>query len=502
MSVSKPRLFGDVGIPGCPDLENVRKLDLLAIPFIHRTHRLGLAIDREYMWELSGKFRVEIASLEKDIASYIPPDRLNEFAAASAGIEDEQGGIEFNASSAEQIGTLLFDMLDLKSAAFEAGLKLQETKTKGRLTTGKKQLEMLQRLKHPVVPLVLRHRELKKLVTTYTDRLPKEARLHPRSACCPVCELAHATDQWRVHGEMGTTRADTGRVNHKNPNLGNIPTRTDDGQAVQAGFIAPPGHKLVIRDLSQIELRDLAHLSNCASMIATYLAGGDIHDQTSRDVFKLGPDEQPDKIKHRMAAKRTGFGIMNGTTEKGLYLQLVMDYGSSKIPVPDWLTENWCKWFIREFIAQRPEIQTYFEKAWYRARRYGLVWDLFGRVKLIPEVKSCHSWIRASGLRQAQNMPVTAIAAGQLKLIMGKSDRTLQQAYDAGVWCWPLLTIHDAVMVEVEEEHAEGVDELLTTDFNDCMRNTETGEEMFRVPIRSDGEVIDYDETGVSRWKK
>lgn len=811
-------LYGKVELPGRPDLENVARLDRLAIPLIRRCHRLGLGIDREYMWDLSLKFGREIEGLEKDIASYIPADRLNEFSDRAGEIEEEEGAISFNAASAEQIGKLLFDMLDFKALADRAGLKLATTKTGDRLTTGKKQMEVLRKLEHPIIPLVLRHRELKKLKTTYTDKLPKQARLHKRGGDCPLCGLRHNTDHWRVHGTMGTTRADTGRINHRDPNLGNVPTRTDDGQEVQAGFCAEQGHKLIIRDLSQIELRDLAHLANCLSMIQIYLDGGDIHDNTSRAVFNLAPDVKPDKIKHRMAAKRciakgqrvltpkglvaiekitchdlvwdgvewvshegcvsngflptiehdglrctldhsvwtedgevmyaaeakrrgaklaitgveetpiryahdnehrdlqdsewvsrsgrtlfrvpediydfvgqhsqgnrllllseeskvsrpeslhtsgeilcdqaavreskesklaqlrrqgdreqvqergavrsicaeeiatqglqrsgdwtegqrgslragehwagdgggestqqtkqsldqlqgetnrsngftsyveerlsefqsrlethlqigsgrsslaadcesqrpweiqevevfdlvnagprhrftvegklvsnTGFGVMNGTTEKGLYLQLVMDYGSSKIPVPDWLTEDWCKWFIAQFLEAYPEIQEYFDRMWYRARRYGMAWDSFGRVKLLPELKSYHSWVRSSGLRQAQNMPVTSMAAGQLKLIMGKTDETLQQLYDAGVWCWPLLTIHDAVMVEVEEEYAEDVDQTLAYDFDNCMRDEQTGVELSRVPIKSDGDVIDYDETGKSRWKK
>ena len=495
-------LYGGVELPGQPDLDNIARLDRLAIPLIRRCHRLGIGIDREYMWDLSLKFGREIGELEKDIASYIPADRLNEFSDRAGEIEEEEGSITFNAASAEQIGKLLFDMLDFKVLADRAGLKLATTKTGDRLTTGKKQMEVLRKLEHPIIPLVLRHRELKKLKTVYTDKMPKRAVLHPRGACCPVCELSHGEDQYRVHGEMGTTRADTGRINHKNPNLGQIPTRTDDGQDVQAGFVAPKGHKFIIRDLSQIELRDLAHLANCLSMIRIYEADGDIHDNTSRAVFNLAPDVKPDKIKHRMAAKRTGFGIMNGTTEKGLYLQLVMDYGSSRIPVPEWLTEDWCKWFIAQFLEAYPEIQDYFDRMWYRARRYGLAWDSFGRVKLLPELKSYHSWIRSSGLRQAQNMPVTSMAAGQLKLIMGKSDETLERLYEAGVWCWPLLTIHDAVMVEAEEEYAEDVNETMEGDFDGCMQDERTGEEMSRVPIKSEGDVIEYDKTGKSRWKK
>jgi DNA polymerase-1 len=294
---------------------------------------------------------------------------------------------------------------------------------------------------------------------------------------------------------MGTTRADTGRINHKNPNMGNVPTRTEDGQAVQAGFVATEGCKLVVRDLSQIELRDLAHLSQAKSMIDIYLHGGDIHDDNARKVFRLALDVKPDKIKHRMAAKRVGFGIQNGTTEKGLYLQLVMDYGANQMPIPDWLTEDWCKWFIQEFLNANPELVEYFNLQWYLARRYGLVWDIWGRIKLIPEVQSTHSWIRESGLRQAQNMPVTATAAGQLKLVMGKTEDVLRGMWDAGVWVQPLLTIHDAIMVEVEEDYAEEVSDVLEVVFNDCMRDERTGEHRFRVPIESDGEIMD-------RWQK
>lgn len=487
-------LFGGIDIPGHPDLENVRKLDLLALPLIRRAQRLGIAIDKSYFAALADKFSTELVELEKDIASYIPPDQLNEFGDTSAAIEEEEGDSQFNAGSAEQIGKLLFNLLDLGT-----DLKLKRTK-EGRISTGRKQLEMI-RFQHPVVPKVLRHRELKKLITTYCRSLPKLARFHPRGAECPICELPHDIDQWRVHGEMGTTRAETGRINHKNPNLGNIPTRTEDGQAVQAGFIAPPGKRLGKRDLSQIELRDLAHLADCSSMIQVYAEDGDLHDDTCHRALGVPWDQKPDKFKHRMAAKRVNFGIQNGTTEKGLYLQLVMDFGTNKVPIPDWLTEEWCKGFIADWLESRPEVQEFFERCWYRARRYGLAWEPLGRCRLIPQVRSMHSWIRSEGLRNSQNFPVTSLAAGQLKLGMGRADAMLQQIYDCGTWCWPLLTIHDAIMVEVEEEAGEDVMEGLGCAMDQCMTDQETGEHRFRVPIKSDGEIIEPDETGLSRWK-
>jgi DNA polymerase I-like protein with 3'-5' exonuclease and polymerase domains len=817
-------LYGGVEIPGHPCLENVRKLDLLPIPLIRRAHRVGIAIDPPYFKDLSLRFGAEILDLERDISSYIPVDRLREFSGVGAKEEDDDedrgsaldsttdsrsipsphysSSSSFNANSPDQMAKLLYDMLGIG-----AGKKLKTTNT-GRTSTGKKQLELI-KLEHPVVPLVLRHRELSKLKLNYADKLPRLAVFHPHGSDCPVCGLRHPAPTWRVHCEMGTTRADTGRINHKNPNEGNVPSRTDDGQAIQAGHIPTPGHKLVIADLSQIELRGLAHLSNCASMIAVYDSGGDLHNDTcwrtgliphgdkpdvatrvaakgciakgqrvltnrglvaieavtcydlvwdgiefvshdgivhngicevitydgltatpdhevygptgakaplrtmqregvrvaiggaqetpvryaygyeqedtserdrvlsdlrvllplpkyagdigqqrgargrsrlpmlqrpqvwgrsksqniGRSLYgnqaalrqseqrelsqlrrtrdseslyglnricrvcaeafascelqgigywkkgqrwtlragKLGvantsakyPESQKHEVckvqrcktrrrcivqevesglpgfpteqethfdvgcdgsllardleekatqtsevydilnagpRHRFVVEdkvvsNCNFAVVNGTTEKGLYLQLVVAFGARKMSVPEWLTEDWCKRFIVDWLESRPEVREYFELQWYRARRYGLVWTSFGRIKLIPEVQSCHSWIRESGLRQAQNLPITGLAADQLKLIMGKLDAILQKMWDQGVWVWPLLTVHDSVMIESEDKYAEEVLELTRDVMDQVMDDEGTGDRMFRVPIESDGLISE-------RWTK
>lgn len=497
-------LFAGIEIPGRPSLENVRRLDLLPIPIIRKMSRIGMAVHREYLLDLGAKFRAEKKEIAKDITSYIPPDRLDEFTAKSKDIEEAlqdsgEGEALINASSSEQIGKLLFEMLNVG-----AGMQLRTTKSGSRLSTGKRQLELL-RMQHPVVPRILRYRELDKLDSTYCSKLPALAVFHPhcrsRADRCSTCGLWHPAPSWRVHGELGTTRAATGRLNHKNPNLGNIPTRTDDGQAVQAGFIATgrdigyTGNIIVARDMSQIELRDLAHLANCKPMIETYLNDGDIHDKTARAVFKLDPSVKPDKIKHRMASKRANFSIQNGTTDKGLYLQLVMDYGQSGIPVPDWLTPEWCAWFLKGWLDEYPEVYEWFRMMWYRALRYGMSWDLFGRVRLIPEVRSHHKWIVQAGERQAQNLPVTSTAAGQLKLGLGQADVLLAGLLDAEVWCWPLMTIHDSLMVEAEVDNTAVVEEALEYAMDTVMVDRETGKQMFRVPIKSDGGCME-------RWVK
>lgn len=497
-------LFSGIEAPGKPDLENVRRLDLLPIPILRKMTKIGMAVDRAYLWELGASFRSQKQQLAKDIASYIPPERLSEFSNKSQEIEEAlqesgESAAVINASSSEQIGKLLFEMLNVGE-----GLQLKMTKAGDRISTGKRQLELL-RMRHPVVPLILRYRELDKLDNTYCSKLPNLAVFHPhcltRTHTCPQCGLWHPAPSWRIHGELGTTRTATGRLNHKNPNLGNIPTRTDDGQAVQAGFIATgrdqgyDGNVIAARDMSQIELRDLAHLANCKPMIDTYAADGDIHDKTARAVFKLDPSVKPDKIKHRMASKRANFSIQNGTTGKGLYMQLVMDYGQSGIAVPDWLTPEWCEWFLKGWLEEYPEVYEWFQLMWYRMRRYGMAWDLFGRVRLLPEGKSFHRWISQAGERYAQNFPVTATAAGQLKLGLGQANMVLEQLLEAGIWCFPLMTIHDSLMVECEDKDKEEVDAALAFALDTVMRDQETGEHRFRVPIKSDGGAME-------RWVK
>lgn len=477
-------LFGGVKIPGKPDLDNVRKIDLLPLNFIRRAHRAGIAIFPDHFHHLTDKFSREMDELAKDIASYIPRENLEGFAESASEADKNTGDTAFNAGSPEQVADLLFNQLGIGREK-----KLKRTKGGERISAGKRNLELI-RWEHPVVPLVFRYTELKTLKKNYTVKLPKRAVLHPRGPCCPRCELPHEEAHYRVHGTMGTTCAVTGRINHKNPNLGNVSARSDDGQDVQRGFGAPRGKRLVIRDLSQIELRDLAHLANCKSMIEIYAQDGDLHTDTC---WRTGlcPQGQKPTIAQRMGAKRCNFSIQNGTSEVGLYLQLVTDFGAQKIPIPEWLTEDWCKQFIKDWLESRPEVQEFFEQCWYRARRYGMSWEPLGRFRLIPEVRSYLPWIQHAGLRQAQNFPVTALAAEQLKISMGEVDQLLEEVWanGKGQWCWPLLCIHDCNMAEADEDIADDVNELIGEAMDNCMLDRDTGEHRFRTPIKSDGHV-------------
>ena len=286
----------------------------------------------------------------------------------------------------------------------------------------------------------MQYRERSKLKSAFCDALPLKARHHPAGACCPVCELPHVAATNRLHTTFTTTRAITGRLSSKQPNLQQIPIRTEIGGRIRAAFVASPGTRLVSVDFSQMEIRDLAHLANATSMIRIYEADGDIHTNTAMKAFGISDASKVDKYKHRLPSKRTNFGIQNGTTKKGLFAQLVGDYWAAGIVPPDWLTEDWCDTFIADWHGVYPEVQPYFETRYYLARRYGFVWDPWGRVRYIPQVRSSLPWKVHEGLREAQNFAVTASNAEQTKLAMAECEEVFEsQMRESGVWCWPTL---------------------------------------------------------------
>lgn len=477
-------LYNGIDLPGRPDLENIRKLDLMVLPQLNRMSRYGIAVDLPYLRELSVQFGMEMAELQKQIASYIPAHALDQFSAAAASIEEEEGSATINASSAEQIRTLLFDLL-----AVGRDQKLKTTGT-GKLSTGKKNLDLC-RDDHPVVPLVQQYRERAKLKSAFCDALPKLALHHPRSACCPICELAHLEATNRLHTTFPTTRAITGRLSSRKPNLQQIPIRTDEGARIRAAFLASPGTRLVSVDFVGMEMCDLAHLANARSMILIMEQGSDFHTITAMKTFGIKDPSQVDKYKHRLPSKRTNFGIQNGTTEKGLHAQLVGDYWAANMPPPDWLNQEWCKSFITSWHRAYPEVQPYFDTQYYRARRYGFVWDPWGRVRYIPQVRSSLPYKVHEGLREAQNFAVTASNAEQTKLAMAECEEDFELLLAEGIWVWPLLSIHDQVIAEVEEDYAEIVGERMVHVFEHVMDDRDTGERLWRTPIKSDCEVLE-----------
>jgi DNA polymerase-1 len=225
-------------------------------------------------------------------------------------------------------------------------------------------------------------------------------------------------------------------------------------------------------------------------MIRIYEADGDIHLATAMKTFGITDPAQVDKYKHRLPSKRVNFGIQNGTTEKGLHAQLVTDYWAAGMIPPDWLTEQWCKEFIASWHKSYPEVDPWFKVQHYRARRYGFVWDPWGRVRYIPQVRSTHFWKVSEGLREAQNFAVTASNAEQTKLAMAECEGEFELLRRHGVHAEGLLSCHDQIIVEVEDEYAMAVGEMIRHIFENVMQDRATGERLWRVPIKADLEVM------------
>lgn len=487
-------LWGGVRLAGEPDLENVRRLDLLPLPMVSRMQRYGIAVDVDYLRNFASELGREMDDLAKDIASYIPRDQLDAFSSQSASVEEAEGPADFNPASAVQIRSLLYEMLGVGRDR-----RIKRT-SKGLLSTGRKQLELC-RDDHPVVAKVLEYRQRQKLKSAFADTLPREARLHPRGDC-PVCGLNHVESTHRIHTQFLTTRAETGRFASRKPNLQQIPVRSDLGQRIRRAFLASPGTRLVSVDFSQIELRDLAHLASAASMIGLYHRGLDIHLYTACQIFSrsydhyarlaklkesggLTPDEKRDwndfALNCRLPSKNVNFMIVYGATALGLQAQLAL---SGVV----WTEEQSVR-FIDRWFSLYPEVRDYIDIQHYRARRYGFVWDPFGRIRRTPEVRSSLSHIRDAGLRQAGNMPIQACSAGQMKLVMGELEELFKDIEHFETPVIPLLTIHDQLVVETPEYHSEPVCELMKEVFSNVMGG------QWRVPIESDGEIL-------TRWSK
>lgn len=475
-------LFGGITLPGHPSPENIRRLDLLPLEQVRRMQRVGIAIDKDWLRDLSSRLELRKDELRKDISSFIPPDSLELF------VSESGDNLTLNVDSAEQIAQLLFKVLGVGR-----GRRLKSTRSGKRISTGKKQLETLKR-DHPAIPKILEYREASKLKSTYTDALPDQARLHNRGECI-VCGLQHLADHWRIHGQITTTRTSTGRLAMKKPNLQNIPVRTALGREVRKAFVAQPGKKLVAADYSQIELRLLADRARERNMIRVFSNDGDIHLETAMRAFDISDPKRVDKLTQRDPSKNVNFAIAYGLSPPGLYDLMAVTYAVSGLALPGWLTLEWCAAFIEKWFDLYPEAKEYFELQHYRARRYEIVWDMFGRVRRIPEVRSVHERVRAAGLREAGNMPIQGGAAGVFKLGAARVEQRLEMLRAQGIGTEALVPVHDELVCEVDEDWAEEVAEIVKAAMENALTDEQTGEVLCRVPVKVDVKAME-------KWEK
>ena len=346
-------------------------------------------------------------------------------------IEMEAGTSDFNPNSPKQLGTLLFDTMGLPHGK----------KTKNGWSTDAETLEKLRDI--PLVEDILQYRACQKLNSTYVEGL-----------------LKVIGEDGRIHTRFNQTEARTGRLSSDNPNLQNIPIRTEMGSKLRAYFVAKPGCMLVDADYSQIELRILAHVTGDAHMQEAFLSGADIHRSTAAKIYNIRPEDVTPRL--RSSAKAINFGIMYG---KGAY-SLSKDIGVSV---------KEAEAFLQTYLATFPNINGYMEKTIADARKCGYVSTLFGRRRALPELNSNDHNIRASGERMARNTPIQGTAADVIKLAMVRVWRRLRnEKMESRL----ILTVHDELIVEAPEAEAEKAAQILREEMEGCVH--------YAVPLSTD----------------
>lgn len=498
-------LYAEIELPDRPAPENIRRLDLLQMPMLRKMSRYGFKIDVDHFRDLSLQLTTRMSQLRKDIIDVIPAESLDRFM-YNSDLEDSDPDPdviantpdapppEFNVESSVKIAELLYDVLKLDTTA---GVAVKKTKG-GALTTGKKTLEQLKR-SHVVVPLILEYREAAKLNGTYARPLPIHARYHPRGKDCPVCGRFHWEDEKRVHTTFTTTRAITGRICSKNPNLANIPARSKLGGFIRAGFVCSKGYRIVQRDWAQIELRLLADLANDPALISIYQNNGDVHVATAMGTFPGVTKEEvstgPGKLLYRAPAKNCGFATVYGITGPGLLDLMAVTFATAGKPLPDYMTEQWCDEYIEKWFALYPAVKRYLGQQGEIARRYGIVWTRMGRVRRIPGVRSALSYIQEAGIREGNNNGIQGFNADLMKIALGETNERLELYGSYGVECIPLVTVYDEMLIEAPEDDCDMVQAGLGEIMDNVLVSKQTGVLQCKVPIQSDGKIM-------SAWTK
>jgi len=372
------------------------QVELPLCSVLYRMEKTGVAIDKEQLEQFGQMLAQRIADCETLIFAY------------------SEGA--FNINSTKQLGELLFEKLGLPPVK----------KTKTGYSTNAEVLEKLKN-KHPIIPAIMDYRMLTKLKSTYADGLIKVI-----------------GEDGRIHTTFQNLVTATGRLSSTEPNLQNIPVRTDLGAEIRKMFIPKPGCVLVDADYSQIELRVLSHIAQDKAMQDAFINGLDIHTATASQVFGV-PAEQVTPLQRRHA-KAVNFGIVYGISE----FSLAEDIGVSRYEA---------KAYIESYLANYQGVRAYMKQVVADARECGYTQTIYGRRRSIPELKSTNFMVRQGAERIALNTPIQGTAADLIKMAMIAVDKALTQSYpDAKL----LLQVHDELIVECPEEIAEPVAALVS----------------------------------------
>jgi DNA polymerase-1 len=383
-----------------------RDIDLPLAPVLYRMEQAGVRINTAVLAGLSIRFAFELERVGERIF--------------------ELAGQRFNINSPKQLGVVLFTHL---------GLPAPVVRGKGKaISTAQDVLEQLAE-KHDVPRLVLEYRHLSKLKSNYIDALP-----------------LLADSESRVHTTFQAAATATGRLSSVNPNLQNIPIKTELGREIRAAFTAAPGTQLLSADYSQIELRLLAHFSGDPLLLHAYQNNEDIHTLTASEVFGVAPETMDKETRNR--AKAVNFGIVYGISPFGLAAQL-------GIP------QQQAREYIDRYFARYQGVQAFIEKTLEATRRAGSVRTLFGRIRPIPDIESRNPNQRGFAERTAINTPLQGTAADLIKLAMISIDRKLSER---GLKTRMVLQVHDELLFEVPTDETAEIETLVRTEMEGAVK--------------------------------
>lgn len=376
----------------------LEEIETPLIQVLARMEKHGVRVDCSLLQEMSEEAEGEISRLTGEIY--------------------EIAGEEFNLNSPRQLSTVLFEKLDLPV--------MRKTRKAGHYATGVEVLEELAE-SHEIARLILDYRELSKLKNTYLDALPKL--VNPRTG--------------RIHTSYNQMVAATGRLSSSNPNLQNIPIKSEQGRKIRLAFVADPGYQILAADYSQIELRVMAHLSEDPVLVESFLKGEDIHARTAQEVFGMNAMMNPQEF--RRHAKVINFGIMYGLSAFGLAQSLK-------------ITRNEAQQFIDNYFKKYQGVKSWIDQTLAEVYETGYVRTLFGRIRQIPEIRSKNRNSRNFAERTAINAPIQGTAADLIKKAMVTIDREMDgQKLKSRL----ISQVHDELVFEVEKSEVEKVKELV-----------------------------------------
>ena len=393
------------------------------IPIIEKMHEYGIEVDIKYLKKLSVEYHKKLSKLEKHIYKY--------------------AGEEFNVSSPKQLGVILFEKMGLS-------IKNQKKTGTGQKSTKESELEKMKDL-HPIINDILSYRELSKLLSTYIDNIPKMIE-----------------KDGRLHTEFLQTGTTTGRMASRNPNLQNIPIKTELGRRIRNAFVAKDGYKLLSYDYSQIDLRSAALLSKDEKLTEIFKTGGDVHTAVASEVFNVSPEEVDYEMRRR--AKVINFGIIYGMGVNALRQSLGKDT----------TTRAQAQEFYNEYFKKFSTLARYLDTVKSNAVRTGYTETYFGRKRYFEGIKSSIPFIRASAERMAINAPIQGTSADIIKYAAVNIDRYIKkEKIENDVR--PLLQIHDELIYEVKKNKVKEITPEIKRIMESVLSPKETNGIIFKV---------------------